>query len=391
MAGTTGGRKRKRSGSIAAAAAGYIPEHLVQRILLLLPSRSVLRFRAVCKAWRNFFSDPKFALEHHRLQPDLPLVSILRNDTKELRTVDYCVKALDLRTGDFRYVARFTGADTSCLTIHGSCDGLLLLSYESSLYVCNPATHQCTRIGTPSYSSYFVAFYRHDSTGEYRALLCRGYGSDRNFYILVAGSGGRTIGRLPIPSEEDGYNFRSAIPSGVVAVLLRGNLHWPPEPWYNHRILVLNTATEVFRWMDPPPVTREHMPVIEMEGKLAILSCGEDVTVVELWLLEDYEKQVWVCKYQVELSALDISTMPDLHSEYYYEGWLRFFMSEGRVAVVTPQQRLLVSDMNGNLQERFRCYGSLLRITQYTLKESLVRHAFFNNSEDESLPIFQGL
>uniref|UniRef100_K4A292 F-box associated domain-containing protein n=1 Tax=Setaria italica TaxID=4555 RepID=K4A292_SETIT len=307
--------------SLACAGCGKIRWPVIRKTFIIakwpdppghptLPSRSVLRFRGVCKAWPDLFSDPNFVREHHRLQPDLPLVSFRRNASEELGEVDCRAEALDLHTAT-------SGP-----------------SRENSLYVCNPATHQLTCLGTPAYSSNLVAFYRHDLTGEYRALLYRGYGSWKDYsYLLVAGSEGRRIGRLP--SEEDGAMGQPQN-TGV------------------------DTAKEVFRWMRPPPVIREHMPVLEMEGKLAVFSCAEDVRVAEIWHLQDYKNQMWACKYHIELPALDISTLPDLDGGRKSCG--------GR-----PQQRLLLSDMNGYLQERFRWDGCLLKITPCTFKESLVR------------------
>ncbi|XP_062178881.1 F-box protein At5g49610-like [Phragmites australis] len=389
MEGTTGARKRQR---IASAATAYIPDDVIRDILLRLPSRSVLRFRAVCKAWLRIASDPKFALEHHRRQPSLPLVSFLRGgavDGKGVDAVDFCVEALDLRTDDFRSVVRFTDTNERCgrFGIHGSCDGLLLLSFDDRLYVCNPATHQWTRLPTPLNSSRFAGFYRHDHTGEYRALFYRGSWPGSDYYILVADSRkGRGIG---LPSEKDVYKFKEA-PSGPPA-LHRGSLHWPPQQWENHYILVFNTVTEVFRGLLPPPVIRKHMSLLEMENNLTIFSCGEDVTMVELWLLQDYENQKWICKHRIELPAMKVSTYR------FKEPWHVFFMSEEGIVLVNPQQKLLHYDINGDLRESFRCDGCHLKITLYTLKESLIRHRFFemqNNvgdGEDEPPPFFWGL
>nr|TKW30623.1 hypothetical protein SEVIR_2G050100v2 [Setaria viridis] len=207
--------------SLACAGCGKIRWPVIRKTFIIakwpdppghptLPSRSVLRFRGVCKAWPDLFSDPNFVREHHRLQPDLPLVSFRRNASEELGEVDCRAEALDL-----------------------------------------------------------------------------------------------------------------------------------------------HTATSV----------------LEMEGKLAVFSCAEDVRVAEIWHLQDYKNQMWACKYHIELPALAISTLPDLDGGYIQEDWLRGRKSCGG----RPQQRLLLSDMNGYLQERFRWDGCLLKITPCTFKESLVR------------------
>ncbi|WVZ79346.1 hypothetical protein U9M48_026937 [Paspalum notatum var. saurae] len=76
------------------------------------------------------------------------------------------------------------------------------------------------------------------------------------------------------------------------------------------------------------------------------------------------------------------------------------FMSEEEFVVVTPEHKLLHYDMDGTLRESFRVDGRRLKITPYTLKESLVRHAFFEiqgnvdddrEDDDDPPPFFKGL
>ncbi|PAN23238.1 hypothetical protein GQ55_4G078900 [Panicum hallii var. hallii] len=395
MESTEGPRKRQRVAPASASAAPYIPDELVRNILVRLPSRSVLRCRAVCKAWLRMASDPGFALEHHRLQPALPLVSFLRggagSSSKEAAGADpvgRCVEAFDLRADEFRPAVRFAGSGR--FHIHGSCDGLLLLSFEDRFFVCNPATRQWTRLPAPLRSSWFVGFYRHEPTGEYRALFFRGDWANwpgTDYYILVPDSRkGRGIG---LPSEKTGYRF-SGEPLGP-PVLLRGSLHWMPRQVRSHAIMVFDTATEVITFMDPP-VVREHMSLLEVDGELAMFSCGNRVTMVELWLLKDYANGIWVCGHRVRLPAVEVSTF------VFDESWRMFFMSEEGVVIVTPEQKLLHYDMNGTLRESFPCNGRNLKITPYTLKESLVRHTFFEThdnaggrDDEPPPPFFRGL
>ncbi|XP_057433676.1 F-box/kelch-repeat protein At3g23880-like [Lotus japonicus] len=44
-----------------------LPEDLIAEVLLLLPVRSLLRFKCVCKSWRSLISDPQFAKSHFDL------------------------------------------------------------------------------------------------------------------------------------------------------------------------------------------------------------------------------------------------------------------------------------------------------------------------------------
>ncbi|CAD6336213.1 unnamed protein product [Miscanthus lutarioriparius] len=404
MESTAGPRKRQQAASASGSVAPHLPEELVRNILLYLPSWYVHRCRAVCKDWLRIVSDREFAVDHHRLQPTLPLASFLRGaaGTKaetetETSPVDCCVDAFDLgAAGSFRPVVRFTDKEERCgagaggFHILGSCDGLLLLSFEDRFYVCNPATHQWTRLPTPLRASWFAGFYRHDPTGEYRALFYRDQWPGEDYYIMVPDSRrGRGIG---LPAEKDGYKFRGQ-PYGP-PVLLRGHLHWMPRQTEGYGILAFNTTTEVLTVMCPP-VVREHMSLVAVGDELAMVSCGNNVTMVELWLLKDYENEIWVCMHRIRLPAVKVSTFS------FDELWRMFFMSEEGVVIVTPEQKLVHYDMNGTLLESFPCDNVRhLKIAPYTFKESLVRHAFFeiqdcnagdHEDEPEQPPFFQGL
>ncbi|AQL04855.1 putative F-box protein [Zea mays] len=396
MESTAGPRKRQKAASASGSVAPYLPQELVRNILLRLPSRSVLRFRAVCKDWLRIVSDREFAADHNRHQPAMPLVSFLRSAAGSKRgQTDCCVDAFDLSADSFRSVVRFADKGTRCSSfdIHGSCDGLLLLSFDARFYVCNPATHQWTRLPAPLRASWLAGFYRHEPTGEYRALFYRGQWPGTDYYIMVADSRkGRGIG---LPSEKYGYKFRRQPYS--LPVLLRGHLHWMAAiEGYDYEMLAFNTTTEKFTVMCPP-VVRWHMSLAEVGNELALLSCGHQVPMLELWILKDYENKSWVCTHWIRLPELKMST-------FAFDDFSRMiFVSEKGVLIATPEQKLLRYDLNGTLLESFPCNnGSHLKITPYTFKESLVRHAFFetpdcnadgheDEDEPEPPPFFLGL
>jgi hypothetical protein len=51
-----------------------LPEEIIHKILLRLPSKDVGRCRAVTTSWRSATSTPEFTLQHHRRQPSLPII-----------------------------------------------------------------------------------------------------------------------------------------------------------------------------------------------------------------------------------------------------------------------------------------------------------------------------
>jgi hypothetical protein len=166
------------------ATAPSLPDDVLVEILLHLPAKSILRFRAVCKSWRLLFSDPAFIRDHHRRAP----LALLLNDT--------CVDNGDAISAlPFPYADQSTAAPLYCgITSHdtcleGCCDGLLLLSCsclwppeldadgnEYRYFVCNPATREFSRLPADLGNVKFVGFYRHAPTAEYR-VLCHNYHS----------------------------------------------------------------------------------------------------------------------------------------------------------------------------------------------------------------------
>ncbi|KAL6563412.1 hypothetical protein OROGR_002371 [Orobanche gracilis] len=45
----------------------YLPQEMIENILPRLPVKSLLRFKSVCKRWRDTISDPEFPQTHLRL------------------------------------------------------------------------------------------------------------------------------------------------------------------------------------------------------------------------------------------------------------------------------------------------------------------------------------
>nr|XP_051181660.1 F-box protein At5g49610-like isoform X2 [Lolium perenne] len=162
-----------------------LPEEMISEILIRLPRKYLLRCGAVCKAWRRLTADRSLLFNHHLRQPAQPLITFFHERSDALGFSTNCLEAVDLAADTRRRVlARFADKERRwdrdrnynafyALGIHGSCDGLVLLSFESSnafnttFFVCNPATRQgpgcltqlCPNLGidvelvcTPSYS-----------------------------------------------------------------------------------------------------------------------------------------------------------------------------------------------------------------------------------------------
>ncbi|KQK22058.1 hypothetical protein BRADI_1g64841v3 [Brachypodium distachyon] len=381
-------------------------------ILIRLPAKSVLRFRAVCKAFRDHISSPEFLREFQRLQKPQPLIlpaDYARDDPRYVH-----LEAIDLLTDQVRHIFRFATAaageqyvhrapGTIVFAVHGSVDGLLLVSFLDSWYVCNPSLRQWAPM--PALDPHeVVGFYSHAASGEYRVLYQKGADDpsvDTCYYIITVGSqqAARSIGCPVSPATmlEAWFDRRQVGLEGAFReppALVGGNLYWPQRD----RIMVFDTAAEVFSWIDSPD-TNSVMKLMEMESnsRLGALKVG-------LWILEDHEGEIWAHACRIELSLAQI-TMGSAGSDRCTP----FVVSpEGDVLIECPSTPLNLGDdelevwpacllhysKKDEERGKFNFEHNWTTSPTHLLKESLLPHAFLQPQVDGDAltpPFFQGL
>jgi hypothetical protein len=153
-------KKRKRSKKQQQQRA--IPDELVFEILIRLPVKSLVRLKAVSRAWQATISDPffiraqlEYSKRRQRQNPSsfliTPPVLLEPGSTPE----EYAVKALstdihfyrwNLREFDcssstttLTYRRRFPDGEFGPVSHLAHCDGLVLLPTNTKAYVFNPA------------------------------------------------------------------------------------------------------------------------------------------------------------------------------------------------------------------------------------------------------------
>ena len=121
------------------------------------------------------------------------------------------------------------------------------------------------------------------------------------------------------------------------------------------------------------PVVPRYNELFEMDRVLSMYICNDGETIIDIWMLLDYENEVWTFKCKIALPVTEIKVMCGKH-----EG--------SRYAVVVPGNGellvlvkfvgwLLPVDMDGKLVATFHCKEVFP--TQLQLKQTLVPHAFF--------------
>jgi F-box interacting protein len=337
-------------------AARDLTEDIHKEILLRLPAESILRCRAVCKAWRRITTDPRFIADHERRRPTQPVVYTYLVDESPcsnhpaagcpsdiaLDVVPFvsdessssAVRRRLIRYPKFEAAAgpdeddppaeepepddepllvrrrRRGGLTMHCLML-ASCDGVLLFKKDPGVYLlCNPITMRWAALPRPdalfcATHDVEYAFYFDQPSGEYRLLLCRRLVSEEepgwNWTWCVLSTGAAE------PRQVDTHAVACPVPSLMSTASppapLHGRLHWPPrrqKGTTTTAVVTFDTASETFQSMTGPPATttRALTKLFVMDGRVAVADFGY-WDHVDLWFLEDYGAERWERRHRV--------------------------------------------------------------------------------------------
>ncbi|CAL4895124.1 unnamed protein product [Urochloa decumbens] len=362
---------------------GVLCEDALLEILARLPSKSVLRCRAVCKRWRRIATGRSFLAAHAARQPRQMLVI----------TRSWTVRAVPLSAGDGDdddgrrgYLCdpikrdkrgRYTRSGGSLLA---SLDGLLVLQQSpGNFVVCNPITRQWSRLPQVRPKTfptvYPCGFYFHRPSGEYR-VLCHvveaegdsdsdwKYDYTDDYYITsTSGVMPRRLG--PAPSSNHPIDMGYEYP-----VAWREILHWcsfRPEATSQGKILAFHTVAETFRLMARPPGTTS-AALLELDGALCAVAF-EGTTSLNIWVLQDYESERWMLRDQVVV----VQPLKSLH-----HGLVSVAISDGADVILIRHcyNNSLVNLCD--LKEKKVREIELVWFPRFlAFSESLVSHAFF--------------
>ncbi|XP_044338029.1 uncharacterized protein [Triticum aestivum] len=260
-----------------------LPEDIIDKILVRLPSKDVGRCRAVSTSWCTATSTPKFMLDHHQLQPSLPII-------------------------DGR------GLPTNFVLFHSAGTNQQLWPFSRCL-----KHHSEPHVEHVLYNT-IIGFYQHLPTQEYRVLWVSEpwHPYKSSLHVLTVGSNvmrhiSVRMETLALPSMEKqqqllkGLRSKSCCPPSVHH---RGSLHWCPYDateigGHSSDIIVFDTEVESFRWMRSPTRLCHHRKLFDMNGTLAFWgSLTPSLTAMDVWAMQD---DVWTFKYKIDVSTLEVT------------------------------------------------------------------------------------
>ncbi|KAK4267936.1 hypothetical protein QN277_024654 [Acacia crassicarpa] len=138
-------------------AAPYLAEEMITNILKRLPVKSLLRFRCVCKQWKNLFKTPSFIQEHlshsNNQDPSLLMVADCSNDGLFLFLFSCTMQFREVDNAPL--IGSFRGFE-----LVGSSNGLLCFinknKHPPAPLVWNPATRELKQVPCDEFSGLYL-------------------------------------------------------------------------------------------------------------------------------------------------------------------------------------------------------------------------------------------
>uniref|UniRef100_A0A2P2K4Y2 F-box protein At5g62510-like n=1 Tax=Rhizophora mucronata TaxID=61149 RepID=A0A2P2K4Y2_RHIMU len=279
-------------------------------ILPRLPVRSLMRFRCVSKYWNQLTYDPSFARLHKSLHCPTHLLitswSVV-GDESRIHFVSVPVRK-DAKLGtpvhllslpiDKHYVLQSLNG---LLCIHRS---NMMYPYhgDKPVFIFNPSTREIATVPVDdtlktrsSHVSYYFGFCQ--LTNEHKVLGLRRFFNmdfepisiECEVYTIGSGSWRRIKPAVPFDPAELTYY--------TDPVCFNGALHWICQS--QKSIVAFDVGGECFREFQMPEgfPSRSFLGyLLIVGGRLAMVNGKHlfDESTMELWVLDDYQKHVWV-------------------------------------------------------------------------------------------------
>ncbi|KAL8170870.1 hypothetical protein V2J09_022674 [Rumex salicifolius] len=270
----------------------HLPRELLFDIFSRCPPKSLYRLRCVCSKWLSLLTtDPDFISLYHRHHRLSPLVLFSR-----------------------RAASTATGADgelvSSCLRID---NGLLRFKFaigfagELKSFTCSAA------LGYSAIKAEFKLIHLY----TFEKFDNRHYSKVKELVCEVLTVPSRAIGFDSSSNSTESWRFLGKCPVNVLGrksyVCVDGKIYWlASEKNYNPdcvRILSFDLVNEDFGFVCFPRNysnrSAECLGLLEVGEKLCLTDRLPFETTMAVWELEDGQNNVWVKKYQIDLSRFD--------------------------------------------------------------------------------------
>jgi F-box interacting protein len=364
--------------------ATYVPEEVVMKILSMLPPKSLIRFKCVCKRWKALIGNPDFLsknLLNHSIftqNPTHPLRLILfsANDISETGNQIHSFRSYDSLRCPSQTPLNLppAGPTPSYTEIVASCNGLLCLwdVMLSDIYLWNLATSSDLEAlpASPSRSRTGLRVPNDDFAFHNVGFGFDSGSNDFKVVTLVDSDGGGWL-------EAEIYSLRSGswrqlhlsvnIARHLVSqsVALDGAFLWHDNYTFDDcvddRIVAFDFRDEKFRKMQFPDARLFYdydicmRTLMELKGSVAMLIFGREERKIkkdlEIWVMLEFGvNESWT-----RLIIIQLPLHLEIPLRFWKNGELFMENSEGQMVLYD-----LLAQTETNLQ--FEGYGGTLKV-----------------------------
>ncbi|KAK3015961.1 hypothetical protein RJ639_007074 [Escallonia herrerae] len=284
-----------------------LPEDVVTEILLLLPVKSLLRCKSVCKSWYTLITKPSFTTAHLNCNAALKrndcilIKRFLQESNKSVLSILSNEISSDDQVPSTEIIIPHSN---HFLQMLGPSNGIACLTDHCDIILCNPSIRDFKVLPAPSFNY---------PQGLYSSTIGAGFGFDplSNEYKVIR------IAELHEDDESWGYKFHSVkveiynlstncwreIDAVVPFVwffpcselLFNGHFHWwaDDDDHGGESMLSFHITTEVFQQIGLPeicafPDGNERAFLILNESIALLLFNSSEQTSFDIWLMTEY-------------------------------------------------------------------------------------------------------
>ncbi|TQD90886.1 hypothetical protein C1H46_023565 [Malus baccata] len=301
------------------------------QILPRLPSKSLMRFKCVCKSWSSLVHNPSFADAHqslHRNKLTHLLLTTWDTATRQQHFLSVQINQDGSPTPAIHLLNLPTMSNDHRLYNAQSTNGLVCLYPSNTLsrdhtlayldppnFIFNPCTRESIILphASPAYCTSHVTYHFGFGplTNEYKVLQVQTFRphysipTDMTFMFKIFKLGTSLWRRLEVDLNDLAFDPLEC-PFKVQAVCINGAIHW--MHWKENVVVVFDIGDEKFRVI---PFHQDYIcfihcifgevmrNVLEVDGCLALIGDKKLMilqNMMALWILKDYQNQVWVRK-----------------------------------------------------------------------------------------------
>ncbi|KAK3010372.1 hypothetical protein RJ639_012597 [Escallonia herrerae] len=370
---TQAGRHNKDKPMIEIDDMGALPGELVIEILCRLPVKNLSQLRCVSKQWLKLLSNDKpFIARHAEQSKRNPLLLFSRYVSGEQEESGKYSVIIELTSMDKEGNVKNKIRASIDGAVYGfvSCDYLVLLCSMFCAYIYNPGKKELARVPRSCYSTRYctVGFGQLPCCNEYKIvhLFCCDdpfVGDTRiRCEVFSVREGGRGS------NSEASWKRIGDCPFDVVIsgspLCVKGVVYWKAseerDGLNREFILSFDLEKEEFKVISYPSCST-HWLMTGLKGYLCLVECNARTSTMEIWLLKNYNHEIWVKEYGgISLPGFEI------------EGLVPIDDHDGEILINTEQKGLVCYNTENKTFKGIKNAGMVKRY-----RKSCVYHESF--------------